>query len=325
MDPNSEGEKIFEAVAGAHVFRVNRTKDMALQFWYSSPGTGTRIAVIDLSRTPHFLHSKIGLSWSPEQISFAIEPLIKGVESLGARGTESAINLRAGRDGQIYWIGSEAAEVTNVRLNVGGKEVIRPAAIEAWKSTLQAITILTSGSSDEGYIYEVVTTNLIVAMLVTGMEAYLKTRFLELEQEGIEPDVESLVASFWSEREKESNIFDRIAADASDANHSILEHIVKSRRINFQSYIKTKRAYSKAYGLTHKIVGLDSKTIDTLKQILNHRHRVVHVSPTVELVNESSFPAEAPIFPNSQYGELAIETCTMFVNKWHDGSLKLRN
>ena len=65
----------------------------------------------------------------------------------------------------------------------GGKPILQPTAIDAWKETIKATEILGTGKSDQGYIFETAVTNLTLAVLVTGFEAFTKKRFLEIEQE----------------------------------------------------------------------------------------------------------------------------------------------
>lgn len=50
-DKNELGRIIFENVAGKHYFRLERTNDLKIKFFHSSPGTGTRLAVVDISKS----------------------------------------------------------------------------------------------------------------------------------------------------------------------------------------------------------------------------------------------------------------------------------
>lgn len=82
-----------------------------------------------------------------------------------------------------------------------GKPVLEPTAIETWQNTIQGVRLLQKGKSDEGYIFEVLICNLVIATLVTGFETYCKTRFIELEKEGIKPNLENLISMVFSQRE----------------------------------------------------------------------------------------------------------------------------
>jgi hypothetical protein len=190
------GGRLLEVVAGDHVFRIQRTDDLLLEFYYASPGTGTRVATLDLKKSSPFSKSRMFMSWSPQDISFALEPDIPGADPLTAKGVPSAKNLRVGKNGAVYEIGDKGVQVTELRLTLDGKPILRPSAIDAWNATIQAVTILDSGTSSEGYIFEVVVSNLTLSVLVTGFEAYMKTRFAELEREGIDANIEALLNAF---------------------------------------------------------------------------------------------------------------------------------
>lgn len=79
---------------------------------------------------------------------------------------------------------------------------MQPTAIDSWKETVKAIEILGTGKSDQGYMFETTVTNLSLAILVTGFEAFTKKRFLEIEQEGIKPNIDAIVNSFFPRRER---------------------------------------------------------------------------------------------------------------------------
>lgn len=46
---HAAGDLLFAENTGAHVFRIETADQLALQFLYSSPGTGTRVATVDLA------------------------------------------------------------------------------------------------------------------------------------------------------------------------------------------------------------------------------------------------------------------------------------
>lgn len=318
------GGRLLEVVAGDHVFRIQRTDDLLLEFYYASPGAGTRVATLDLKKSPPFSKSRIFMSWSPQDISFALEPDNPGADPLTANGVPSAKNLRVGKDGVVYEIGDQGVQVMELRLTHDGKPILRPSAIDAWNATIQAVTILDSGASSEGYIFEVVVSNLTLSVLVTGFEAYMKTRFVELEREGIGANIEALLNAFYSKREQGPDLLASLNVEAAQNGVSVLEHIVGLRKINFQSYNKAKKAYSKGYGLEFADLKLEQSSLEMLGRLLRIRHRIVHVSPLLSVLNEEDLPAAQPIFPNKVFRSRAVECFKSFIAAMHASTLALR-
>ena len=161
--------------------------------------------------------------------------------------------------------------------------------------------------------------NLTISILLTGFEAYCKTRFLELEQEGIKPDMAALVSEFFSEKERD------VIASEAEANHvSFLQKIIEKRRINFQNYKKCKRAYNKAYGLKFGEIGIASNDLEFLQRLIKYRHRIVHVSPLLGMLNQPEVPPEEPVFSNKKLGNDALKCFNIFITKLHNATLRLQ-
>ena len=197
LDKNKKGGIIFEIPTGQHIFRLERDDNFKLNFYHSSPGTGTRVASIDLAQVHPTEHVQIFLTWGTNEINLYLGPMVEGGQLVSATGSPASFQLRVGRDGSIYRVGDEGVQVMGISVFQGNQPILQPTAVEAWKNTLQAIDILGAGESKEGFIYEVVVTNLSIAILVTGFEAYAKTRFLELEGEGIQPKTEAIINAFY--------------------------------------------------------------------------------------------------------------------------------
>ena len=162
-------------------------------------------------------------------------------------------------------------------------------------------------------------------MLVTGYEAYCKARFLELEEEGIVPDFDSLIARFTSEEERQRGIPELYAAEAQERGISPTRRVVESGRIDFQNFQRCNRAYSKAYGLNFGTqLGIQNTVIDFIKQVIRYRHRIVHVSPTQAVLNMDSLPGQEPVFATKTFVSEATSTFDEFIQALHGASLNLR-
>ena len=178
FDKSKRGGTILEVSSRQHLFRLERDDGLNLHFYHSSPGSGTRVATIDLNKIVPAENVFMAFSWTPVQIMFHAGSRAEGAALASATCVESPRKFRIGKDGNVYRIGDPGVEVMGLSLYQGGQPVIQPTALDAWEETLNAIDILATGQSSKGYIYEVVVTNLTLVVLVTGFEAYTKKRFL---------------------------------------------------------------------------------------------------------------------------------------------------
>jgi hypothetical protein len=192
FSPQIPGGIIFDMISGGHYFRLERTDNLEICFYHSSPGTGTRVATVDLRKLKPSSKVFFAFSWTPQEIQLHVGPKIEGGELASAVGIPSEIGFRVGEDGKVIKVGSPGVQVMGVRFNIEGKQLVKPTAIDAWRETKKAIEILLTGESKEGYIFEVVKANLCIVMMVTGFEAYCKTRLDEIEKEGVKANHEKI-------------------------------------------------------------------------------------------------------------------------------------
>jgi hypothetical protein len=320
---NSLAGILVEITADGHFFRVDRTSERVLRFFHSSPGTGTRVASIPLGTLPDFDKAFLAFSWSSDEVVFYCGP--RGIESemLTAKAVPSSISFRIGSNGQVFQIGDEGVQMMGVRIRQNGQPVLAPTAIEAWQDSITAIDILLTGTSEKGFIFEVVQTGAILSMLVTGLESYAKTRLLELESEGNSADWRALFLAFASKAERESNRLAELEARAAADRESVLTAVVSALKINFQNYDDIKRAYRAAFGIKLGEVGLDSQTLSKLQDFIRYRHRVVHVSPLLTILNQDKVPPSEPVFANRKLSEEAEACFKSVIEALHRATLNL--
>ncbi|MAO10951.1 MAG: hypothetical protein CMC07_08740 [Flavobacteriaceae bacterium] len=306
------------------MFILERTDDLSVNYYYSSPGSGTSVAKIDLKPLTKFTKAFFCFTWSPDKITLSIVPRgIDDAKLITAEGSESKKQIRVGNDGSIYFIGDENVSVMNVSIYQRGKEVLSSTALEAWMNTKSAIEILGAGKSENEYIHECVVTNLSLSIMVTGFESYLKKRFLELEEEGIAANTDKLFDSILSSKEKKNNFQKVIIEEAMQGKISILKYIVQNRRINFQNFNDLKKAFKKTYGLTLTSAKIDSSLIVPIKKYLVYRHRIIHVSPLMGLLNQPDVPPDEPVFPKESLKREALGVFNEFITLFHNATLKL--
>lgn len=306
------------------MFRLERTDDLLLRYYYSSPGTGTRVAMIDLKEAPRCSKAFIAFTWAPAETRLHFGSHAPNAELLSASGVPSQKQFRVGKDGSIYQVGDEGVEVFGISVYEGGRPALVATAIEAWRNTKEAIEVLSSGTSTSGHMYEVVVANLTLSILVTGFEAYTKTRFGELEDEGIAPNSSAVIESFSSKRERDANIVSRLGAEATERGVTLLSHLIQRNTVNFQNYEDCKKAYNKAYGIRFGEIGVGSADLAQLKRLIWYRHRIIHVSPMLGTLNQPEVPPEEPVFANRVLAESSLRTFDLFINSLHTATLALR-
>jgi hypothetical protein len=191
--------------------------------------------------------------------------------------------------GAVFVAISAGVDVFGTTAYINGKAVIQPPAIEAWRATLSAVRVLLSGSSSEGYMYDVVTANLSIIVLVTGFETYCKRRFLELEQEGITPDIDALFSIVLKREEKEKRRQGEvleIEQEAAAKQVSLIQHLA-DQRLNFQDFDRCKRYYNKAYGIKFgQDLNLGNAALEEVQRFIKARHRIIHVTPLTPMIFE---------------------------------------
>ncbi|MBE9482139.1 MAG: hypothetical protein IMY88_00475 [Chloroflexi bacterium] len=130
---------------------------------------------------------------------------------------------------------------------------------------------------------------------------------------------------FLSTKEKERGEVKTIKIEAQENSISPIKLIINGRRIDFQNYDRCKSAYNKAYGIKFgEMKGITSILLEDIQRIIGFRHRIVHISPMMGMLNQGSIPLEEPIFPKREYAEKAINLFNDFVNCLHSATLSLR-
>jgi len=312
------GGKICEIVMGEKILLLEIDNMKKTNYYYSTPGTGTRIAIIDLNDVPESEKMNWEIVWSPRFIGLMIRPLRDDDKPIIAEGKLSDTKLRV-LNNHVLRLGNPEIDIMGFRIFQDGEYKMEPTALDYWKSTLKSVEILLSGSSDMGYIFEVVQSNYIISALVTGFEIYTKKRFLEIAEEGKEPDMDALVQkiklTISSRQEMEAN--------AKKHGRSLLEEIVHNKKIDFQNYAMCKAAFASAYNIQFDKLGYKSPELDKLNNIIKFRHRIIHVSPLLSITNQFEKPLKEPIFSNRAYAKSAMDVFNGFINFLHTATINL--
>jgi hypothetical protein len=315
---------LLQIPAGGHLFRLERVEGRRLQFFHASPGTGTRVATIDLADLPDFDKAFLAFTSSPQEVCFYCGPRVPGTALLSAKAEQSSRQFQVGADGSVHQIGDVGVEMMGVRVRRAGQRVLEPTAIQAWGETLKAIEVLETGKSDQGFIFETALAAVTLSVLVIGLEAYAKARFIEVETEGIVANWRSVFEEFSSRADRDATRVVEFESEAASRGVSPLRALVDGRKINFQNFDHVKRAFRAAYGIKIGEVRVSSQVLTALTKFIHYRHRIVHVSPLLGMLNDDEIPPAEPVFANRALTEQALKCFGEVVAALHQATLQLR-
>ena len=301
---------VIEVPSGATLLRLIRDDSGRLAFTHVSPGTGTRVATLPLppfAEGPPFL---LTMTWS--ESSTDLYAGFVGGEPAHASGTQSTARAHVSGE-EVYQVGDAGLEVMGYHVFANGELVLRESGLDAWNSTRRAIDIHMKGIADDGYIGEVISANLALVMIATGVETYCGRRFLELPSEGRTPDVQAFARAMVPEKYFVAEKFNSLA------------DVLESRHIDFGNFDTSKKAFRAAYGVrfAHDL-GLTADTLAAVKRTLTFRQRIAHVSPLIGFLNQPSVPPEAPVFAGRALVRQMLEATNAFIESLHAATLRLR-
>lgn len=321
----AEGEdrRLLNEVVGRHAYILDYEND-SLRLAHATPGAGTWKATLPLEGIPNRDSITLIIAWSPQELRLSAVDPTDAARGRVATGERSGDRLQVSPNGEVIVVGAAASGV-NVR--VGGEQVNGPPAIELWEMTREAVRVLLTGTSPEGYLHEVVTSNAALSMLITGLETYCRERFREVEGEGVPVDAVSFLKRFGNTEERDMIKQGRRPEAAKPApGESLARASILAERVNFQNYAEIKRAFSKGYGLRFGVhLDVENQLVQRVQKLLCYRHRIIHVSPLIAILNEGpDVTAEDWEWSKKPLAEQASEELEKFVRALHAATLRLR-
>jgi hypothetical protein len=313
---------MLEVPSDGHYLLLDRIDGRRIRFFHSSPGSGTRVATLDLAPYPEFDTADIFMMWSPTETKLVCGSRSGGCELLTAVGEPSPVSIRVGANGQVFAFGGFGSPVAGARVRIQGVQVLKPTAIEHWKETLHAVEVLWAGKPTGGDMHEILLANLTISMLVTGLEGYAKTRLLEIEKEGHKPCARALFDEF--ARKRGDADFARLEHPPTGSRTTLFHRVLDDLEINFQDLDKIKNSYKKAFRIMIGEIGIQAADLIDLKKYIAYRHRVIHASPLLGVLNEENVPPEEPMFANKRLADKAVLTFDVVIKALHDATLNLK-
>ncbi|MFI5450152.1 MAG: hypothetical protein ACHQ03_10380 [Candidatus Bathyarchaeia archaeon] len=321
VDPGFS-EILIELSNGAVYLRLERDRDAKLHFFHSSPGTGTRVASVDMSPLKGASSILVRMRWSPIEIRLEVLDANTSSDPISAAGTESGRQYVVGKDGTISQIGDQGVKTMQVRVSEDGQTELEPSAIENFRDAVEAVKVLMIGTSSDNR-YSIVSSNMAVVMLTTGFETYCKKRFLELEDEGVRANYDSLADEFFTQPERDKGLPEALKSEAQQQGGSPTRKLIEANRIDFQNWDRCKRAFNKGYGLKFGEF-IPNPTLEKVQKAIRFRHRIVHVSPFLILTNRERTPSEPPVLTGTAYVTQVLTAVSQFVERLHTETLSLR-
>lgn len=309
---------IYEIATGEIYYRIEKDNDLNLKYYRSSPGTGTKVAKVNISELSYSESINIFMTWSPDNISLHIVNTTGEKKVLTSEGENSNKQFRVAPDGGIIQIGDDNVQTKGFEMYVGGKPFLQPTALDNWENKVSAINLLfDSKSKNTDNRWEAVITNMALVIMVTGFESYCKTRFLEMEKEGIKLNFSDLLNSFSTKIEKENNVEEYIHQKAKEYNVTSLKYIIDNKRIDFQNFKRCNTAFKKGYNiLFYEDLNVSTKKIELLKEVIKYRHRIVHYSMYEASFNMEDHSAD-PIFVQVKFGRECLSAFEDFIKELH--------
>lgn len=309
------GSRLMEEVAGRHVFKLVSEQQGMLSFYHASPGTGTRVARVNLARMRRTGGLTIYFHWSPDEICLSVGSRVEPEDVVEAKGEIAQTKLQVLADGTVL---ESALGVEPLMVAAAGVSIWQRTAIDAWMATLEAIRVLQTGEF-ETTRYGSVLGNMCIVVLVTGLEAYLRGRFVELEYEGVPLNEERLLSLVPKDLRKPLAVA-RLRAKAAESQSSLAEFLARNY-LSFQKMQVARQAFNRAYAFQLLDVAPWKDAIPQIKRALTHRHRVIHVS-ALEGMLAPKLDAPPQVVTANFAGNF-VTTLDHAVTAVHEATLKL--
>ncbi len=310
MSTYSENILFFDVQVGESRFFLNRDKNFDLVFTHWSTKTGIRVAKIDLKEFNVGNGLFVALIWSENENRLHVGEIGKSnIKFVNAEQKEGKIRL--GNDGALYEIGDG---VKMVHITSGGHDVLLPTAKELWDFIIEKVNVLIDGCKLKDFLFETTLAQQCLVMLMTGLEIYTKTRFLEMEKEGKNPNIDALLHEF----ARNSNEIKNYSQTTGKSIFQSLFEIGGKGLINFQDWDKCKTAYNKGYDIKFgDLPDLKGKTLENIQKYAEWRHKIIHSRKDMAVLNINDVPPAEPLFSNKEFIEMAKNDFVEFVEKLH--------
>ncbi len=281
LDLSADNRYFFEMQLGRSTFMLFRDRNLNVNFIHWHPEADVRIAALSLSGLRANERLCVILTWSQDENSLSIGDMFSpNFIHCKAHQTTGMVlpykHTNASVHGKLWSTGNYRKSLANVELSE---------AKGLWDWHLSNVHNLIDGLSACWSVEECKWRNApfkstltmqCIVILVTGFEAYAKSRFAEMEKEGKNPNIDALLKRFdpkgYSKKERQEYI------DAT--GESVLSSMLEIRNgkglINFQNFEQCKDAYNKGYGIKFGELWDISLTPRRIQNYIKYRHACIH-------------------------------------------------
>jgi hypothetical protein len=143
LDQASGPGVLAQVVVGSVILQLNRGADFAIHYVQSSPGTGTREAVLNLQSLVSDEPCErffFALVWSPKELRLQFGRG-DGSKLATVEGAAAPYALEVDSQGAVHQIGSPGVTVMAARIYAGGAEILSPPAVKLWSDVKTACGI----------------------------------------------------------------------------------------------------------------------------------------------------------------------------------------
>ena len=280
LDLSEDNRYFFDVQLGGSKFVLFRDKYLNIRFIHSRPESDIRIATIGLAGLRVNERVSIICTWSNDGDSLSVSDVFSPSFIYAAQQTKGVILplgvSSASVHGKLWSTGSYRKSLADVELSD---------AKGLWDWHLTSVHNLIDGLSACWSVEECKWRNALfkstlamqcIVILVTGFEAYTRSRFAEMDKEGKEPNVGALLKRFdpkgYSKKEREEH---RNATGGSELS-GVLEIRNGKGLINFQNFQQCKDAYNKGYGIKFGELWNIGLTPRRIQNYIKYRHATIH-------------------------------------------------
>ncbi len=107
---------VLQVPAGKVLLRLERDENLRLTFTHASPGTGTRVAFVDLNSVAQAPLIDLFLIWSPTELRLHVVNPADPANMLSGEGQPSRREFQIGADGRVVQIGDENVRVMGAHM-----------------------------------------------------------------------------------------------------------------------------------------------------------------------------------------------------------------
>ncbi|MEA3144489.1 MAG: hypothetical protein QOG31_1813 [Thermoplasmata archaeon] len=303
--------------SGLHAFRLDVDSEGMVRFRHGTPGGGTHGAQMPCADLEDNAEIHLAMNWTPRAVDLAI------LEPAGKRRTSSPfvpeMSFRVTNKGEV--LETAARGVMGVRYSDAKGNLLEPTASEGWEEALMATEfLLRTVPAANDYLQQTVLRNYAISGLVTALEYYLSRRFIELEGEGVAPDLSKPKAFRFGGDDADVRLL-RVVTEAEKSGASPLAAIVANRSLSFQDLGTANDVFKAAYGISLSSC-VDHATWQNIRATMAWRHRVVHVSPLLATTRPTA-PGKEPNFVNDEAVSRSLASIRAFVSSLHEKTLEL--